>query len=269
MGPPVFAALSDEECAELRRELAQHGFTILRRALPPRELQHIMNTRVRPALDAYGIDVDEPLSWDKTSKLWAILDQRHAYRNVDGGQLQMQPTDGLNILTRAPRLNCALGDGAGAWTARGADLGRLHLRYPKGRFRSAYVPPSPTGGWHIERGAGHELHRVAILHVTTVSRGGGGVTVVRGSHLLVRPLRRFLWPHAPYIVGVIAAHILALLARWLMPWRVVEVCSAAGDAVLLDPYVVHSPSSNGSNEFRFTFQLRAEVTARYSPTERS
>ena len=67
------------------------------------------------------------------------------------------------------------------------------------------------------------------------------------------------WSKLPRCAGLVLAHLVALLARWGASRRVVEVCPRAGDVVLLDPFVVHAPSVNGSDRFRFTFQLRTEA----------
>jgi hypothetical protein len=255
-----YCAIREQDLDTLKTALAKYGAAVVPNALPADRVSEILRLHVQPILHAHGIDTDASRSWGSISKLAAIFDQRHAYQNIEGAQLEGEPFHAFDVLACAPRLECALCC-AESWVARGQFLERLHVRYPLGRFLPPQVPVPPGIGWHIERGAGYNLHRVAILHLTNVQRGGGGVVVVCGSHNIIRrffwPL---LWPHVPYLTGVIIAHAIALFARLFMPWCLMEVCASAGDAVLLDPFVVHSPSTNTKKNFRFTFQLRAETT---------
>ena len=247
-----------EASASQRAALDRDGYAIVSAVVQHHELDAIWRYRAEPTLREHGVLIDNPTSWDTGSPLWALLDERKAYRNREGAQLQTASTEHFDVLDRAPELERSLGDGLPKWVARGQCLKRLHLRYPLGLVSGANESSLPAFGWHIERGAGHNLRRVAIVHLTDVFPRGGGVAVILGSHRLVRWLRPLLWPRAPYVVGVILAHVLAKLAKWFVPDRVVEVCARAGDAVVLDPFVVHAPSANLSRSIRFTYQIRCE-----------
>jgi len=268
---PVFAELHASErgaaapATDEQRAAVEHdGYAVVESVVSCKELRAITECRTEPTLDDHlSLDIEEPTTWPTCNPLCALVDERKAYRNREGAQLQTSLfTTEYDVLDRAPALERALGDGLPKWTAKGHRLERLHVRLPRGLVDPARAPSPPAFGWHIERGAGDTLRRVAILHLTDVLPGGGGVTVVRGSHKLVRKFAPLLWPRTPYVLGVVLANAIAALARLFTPDRLVEVRARAGGAVVLDPFIVHSSSRNQTHKARLTYQMRCDVATK-------
>ena len=107
-----------EASASQRAALDRDGYAIVSAVVQHHELDAIWRYRAEPTLREHGVLTDNPTSWDTGSPLWALLDERKAYRNREGAQLQTASTEHFDVLDRAPELERSLGDGLPKWVAR-------------------------------------------------------------------------------------------------------------------------------------------------------
>jgi len=188
---------------------------------------------------------DDPENWYTRSKMLSVYDGSVRYANFEGTQIQTKNKT-LQDLRYSVCSKVAPLVGKDVKVSGG---GKLAIRYS----RPSLAPwTTPIFGWHIERGAGDGLRATTLACLTKVDKGGGGLTVIPGSH-------RWSWIHQimslklPYFFSVLIAHIVAWIC---MPWAV-EVTADEGELIIMDPYLVHSSSVNVSRRPRLVLQYKA------------
>ena len=191
------------------------------------------------ALATGGIVLIDESSWPKVHPV------RRPYMNRDGAQVAVDsqlvdPDVEGDVIDCHPLLQQMQDSSA---MLKGGALYKVHVRFPvrRGEWRP------PFGGWHVERGAGFGLTATCLLHLTSVSSGGGGIAIVVGSHRFVR--RVFYWwiptiVKQSFVFHVLLGYLVSFAAR-LGVYEIREVVASEGDVLQMNPFLVHSPSVNG------------------------
>lgn len=126
----------------------------------------------------------------------------------------------------------------------------------------------PDSGWHVD---GIQFHHhltsrdqglLPIYLLSDINPGDGGTAVRLGSHHVTARILRDSEPQG------LDVHQLAKQVETESKGRIIEVIGRAGDVSLMNPFMLHSGSSNTGNSVRFICNpcLRLHEPMRLDPT---
>jgi hypothetical protein len=236
---------------EQRAEFDQLGFVRLTGAFAARDAKRMQDRIWAELKKHHGIERDAP-------DTWTIAEPRH---------LSALSRSGAFAAIDSATVRDAIGDLLGPdWQWLDYATGLLVTFGVAGAEWSV-----PSAHWHLDSPASASVSLLALrllAFVEPVMPGGGGTLVVRGSHRLVADLvtrdgRKEVWHSAdirkaltashPWLADLTSRHDTSdRVARFMregavldgVSVRVVELTGAAGDAVLVHPWILHTAAPN-------------------------
>ena len=245
------AVLTRSEIDQFHRD----GFVALRGAFAREDANAMEDAWWQELSDLYGIRRDDRSTWFQPA------------RDLRGGKSSPMQTK-MHTDRVKGALDDLLGEGGWQWPKT---WGRAIVTFPQG---GTWDVPGATALWHWDSPV--QWHRggmaavFAFIFIGTVAPGGGGTSILSGSHRLLslweeemargartkdaRGEREWLYRKHPWLAGLTGAAPSPADRRGTfmdecveiggVTLRVVELTGEPGDMVLCHPTIVHTASPN-------------------------